>query len=84
MVGRAPNAPVIGFGLFFYVTCVREEWNTDEDGFEHRCVLLKHTRVFTTKQEGAVGRGCVMVVQTSALALSGTPVLDTMSFPELS
>ena len=55
MVGRAPYAPAIGFGHFFYVTCVREEWNTDEDGCEHRCVLLKHTRVFSTEQERRSG-----------------------------
>ena len=67
-------ALVIGFVHFFYMTREMEDWNTGEDGSEHRCVLFKHTRVFTTRQEGAVGRGCVKVGQNSALALPGTLV----------
>ena len=71
-------ALAIAFGHFFYVTLVRGDRNTGEDGSEHRCVLFKHTRVFTTRQEGAVGRGCVKVGQNSALALPGTHVPGTM------
>ena len=48
-------ALAIGFGHFFYVTRVREDWNTDEDGYEHRCDLVKHTRVFSPKQDGQSG-----------------------------
>ena len=48
-------ALAIAFGHFFYVTRVRGDRNTGEDGSEHGCVPFKHSRVFATTQGGSQG-----------------------------